>query len=350
MNPDDFLWGLKIADTFTIGLVSKMSTIALGVGLICFICNLAYNYLTNGANLLLSSSEDKFPDLMDLARCLVLMFCLTLYMPIAKTIVGTLEVINSATSLTASTSDSFEQYFKEYAEKQNETLSQMEEKSLDNEIQEGTSLAPAAEKELELKQGEDGGDKGIIENMGKLVRLLSPSALIATSIHTLFSLLVAIIQLVVLGIAVLVLKLLVILGPFVFAFSILPVFQKQLSVWFGTVCSVGMSFTVINILNHVMAQFFEQISHSGTIPILLQSEMLALDIAMVGAYCSVFWLSGKIVGHGDAGRIISKAMSVITTAATVVIAGAVTGGAGAGVAAGGGVTQAASAGKSIIED
>jgi uncharacterized membrane protein len=346
MNPEDFLWGLKIADTFTMSLVSKMSAIALGVALICFICNLAYNYLTHGAGMLLSSSEDKFPDLMEIARCMMLMFCLTLYTPIAKTVVGTLEVINKATSLTATTANSFEEYFSEYAENQKENLGKFEERGLENEIAEGSSIAPAANKELSLKQGDDGGDTGMIENIGRIARLLSPSTLIATTIHSLFSLLVGIIQLVVLSIAVLIIKLLVILGPFVFAVSILPVFQKQLSVWFGTVCSVGMSFTVINILNHVMAEFFQTISNAGFIPLMVESQMLVLDIAMVGAYCSVFWLSGKIVGHGDAGRIISKAMSVLTTAATVAIAGATMGGS----AAASGVAKAASSGKSLIDD
>lgn len=71
-------------------LVSKMTVIAFGVGVICFICNMAYNYLYHGASQLLTPNEDKFPDMMEIARCLVLMFCLTLYKPIAQTIVGTM--------------------------------------------------------------------------------------------------------------------------------------------------------------------------------------------------------------------------------------------------------------------
>lgn len=99
MNQDNFLWGLQITDGLTMELVSKMTVIAFGVGVICFICNMAYNYLYHGASQLLTPNEDKFPDMMEIARCLVLMFCLTLYKPIAQTIVGTMEVINEATSL-----------------------------------------------------------------------------------------------------------------------------------------------------------------------------------------------------------------------------------------------------------
>lgn len=63
-------------------LVSQMTVIAFGVGVICFICNLAYNYLYHGASQLLSPNEDKFPDMMEIARCLVLFFCLSIYTPI----------------------------------------------------------------------------------------------------------------------------------------------------------------------------------------------------------------------------------------------------------------------------
>ena len=101
MNQDNFLWGLQITDGLTMELVSQMTVIAFGVGVICFICNIAYNYLAHGASQLLNPNEDKFPDMMEIARCLVLFFCLTLYKPIAQTIVGTMEVINEATSLTS---------------------------------------------------------------------------------------------------------------------------------------------------------------------------------------------------------------------------------------------------------
>lgn len=72
MNQDNFLWGLQITDGLTMELVSQMTVIAFGVGVICFICNLAYNYLYHGASQLLSPNEDKFPDMMEIARCLVL--------------------------------------------------------------------------------------------------------------------------------------------------------------------------------------------------------------------------------------------------------------------------------------
>lgn len=46
---DAFLWGLQIDDSLTQELISKISVIAAGIGIICFVCNLAYNYLSHGA-------------------------------------------------------------------------------------------------------------------------------------------------------------------------------------------------------------------------------------------------------------------------------------------------------------
>lgn len=42
---DTFLWGLQINDSLTTELTAQMTVIALGVAVICFICNIAYNYL-----------------------------------------------------------------------------------------------------------------------------------------------------------------------------------------------------------------------------------------------------------------------------------------------------------------
>ena len=49
-------------------LVSKMTVIAFGVGVICFICNMAYNYLYHGVSQPRPTpNEDKFPDMMQIA-------------------------------------------------------------------------------------------------------------------------------------------------------------------------------------------------------------------------------------------------------------------------------------------
>lgn len=253
MNQDNFLWGLQITDGLTMELVSQMTVIAFGVGVICFICNLAYNYLYHGASQLLSPNEDKFPDMMEIARCLVLFFCLSIYTPIAQTIVGTMEVINEATSLTSERAQEFAQFMAQSAIEQGEMIAEYDKHSLQSEVAAGEDSTGAMQHELDKKMEED-EMTGVRSSVEKIVQLLNPANLATLVLHGISALLVGIIQVVILGIGVVIVKLLVILGPFVFAVSMLPVFQKQLSIWFGTLCSACMVFTVINILNQIIWQ------------------------------------------------------------------------------------------------
>lgn len=345
MNKSDFIWGLEISDMLTMSLVSQMVVFASVLALICFICNMAYNYLYHGASQFLNPDENKFPDFMEIARCLVLFFCLAVYSPIVKTIVGTMEVINKATSLTGNTSQEFEQYLEDNFQKQQKMLDEKDKLALEKEIEEATEFAQAAQKEINEKM-DDSTDKNLLHNVAKIARMLSPSNLVASVIHGAFSLLALVAQVVVCGMTVVIVKILVILGPFVFAVSMLPVFQKQLSNWFGTLCSAGMVFTVVNILNHIMWQVFKNMwdtsnAYAGA-PVISELQAIAIDIVMIGAYLSSFWLSSKIVGRGDAGRIISKTVSTATSIASLALLGA--------AAAGGGtnVGKAAAAGQSII--
>ena len=109
-----------------------------------------------------------------------------------------------------------------------------------------------------------------------------------------------------------------------------------------------MVFNVINILNQIMWQTFKAIYTESADMVdaaTQQIQYLGMDLALIGAYCSCFWLSSKIVGHSDAGKIISKTVSIVTTAATIALMG--------GAAAGGKLTNvggAASIGASFIND
>ena len=321
---DTFLWGLDITDSLTTELTAQMTVIALGVAVICFICNIAYNYLYHGVSQLLTADENKFPDLMEIARCFALIFCLSLYTPIAKTIVGTMEVINEATSLTGNRAQEFAQYMERSASEQQKMIVDYEETALKSDINAGNDQEGAKQKELD-NMAQDNWINGSSSTLKKILTLLNPGNLVAMVVHAISALLVAAVQIIILGIGVVIVKILVILGPFVFAFSILPVFQKQLSNWFGTLCSVGMVFTVVNILNQIMWFTFKNIYNSGAFDVVdeatKQLQYLGMDLAIIGSYCCCFWLSSKIVGHGDAGRIISKTVSIVTTAATMAIAG-----------------------------
>lgn len=347
MNNDTFLWGLKIADSLTTELISKMTVIAFGVGVICFICNMAYNYLYHGFSQLLNPDENKFPDYMEIARCIALFFCLSLYSPIAKTIVGTLEVINEATSLTSDRAQEFADYMAKSTTEQNEMLADYEKTSLQANIDADDDPDGALKKEVQNIE-QDNIVSNVASGIDKIVQLLSPNNLVSLGIHSLATLFIGIVQIIVLGIGVVIVKILVILGPFTFAFSILPVFQKCLPKWFGTLCSMGMVFTVINVLNQIMWFTLKKIFDSGAFDLTdvatKQLQYLGMDLAMIGAYCCCFWLASLIVGHGDAGKIVSKTVALVTAATAMAIAGPGMVGKATNVGA------AASLGKSIIND
>lgn len=344
---DTFLWGLKIADSLTTELISQMTIIAFGVGVICFICNMAYNYLYHGFSQLLNPDENKFPDYMEIARCIALFFCLSLYSPIAKTIVGTLEVINEATSLTSDRAQEFADYMAKSTTEQNEMLADYEKTSLQANIDAGEDPDGALKKEVQNIE-QDNIVSNVASGIDKIVQLLSPNNLVSLGIHSLATLFIGIVQIIVLGIGVVIVKILVILGPFTFAFSILPVFQKCLPKWFGTLCSMGMVFTVINVLNQIMWFTLKKIFDSGAFDLTdvatKQLQYLGMDLAMIGAYCCCFWLSSLIVGHGDSGKIVSKTVALVTAATAMAIAGPGMAGKATNVGA------AASLGKSIIND
>lgn len=225
-------------------------------------------------------------------------------------------------------------------------IAEYDKHALESEVAAGEDTTGAMQQELD-KMDEEDEMTGVRSSVEKIAQLLNPANLVTLVLHAVAALLVGIIQIIILGLGVVIVKILVILGPFVFAASMLPVFQKQLSIWFGTLCSACMVFTVINILNQIMWQTLKAIytESADTVDAATQQlQYLGLDLAMIGAYCSCFWLSSKIVGHSDAGKIISKTVSIVTTAATI----ALMGGAAAGKLTN--VGAAASAGESIIDN
>ena len=342
-----FFWGLKISDAMTMSLSSRMTVIALGIGAICFICNLAYNYLHHSVSMLVSPDEDKFPDIMEIARCIALFFCLTAYTPIVKTVVGTLEVINQATSLATKEEGNFEEYTGLAIKAQSDMLTNYEEHSLQSGISSGDDKYGAMQKELEnIKK--DNKVSGLIANLKSAVQFLNPVNAFTLTLHAAAVLLIGIIQVIILGISVIILKVLVVFGPLAIAVSILPAFEKQINKWFGTLCTVGIVFSVINVLNLIVAEAWKNIynvdNFNLTDELTKPLQFLAMDIVIIGVYCCCFWLAGILVGHGDAGRIISKTVGIVTAAATMAITGGTIAGGATNVGA------AASLGKSLLND
>lgn len=350
MEQDFFIWNLDLNDQLTTVLTSKVISVAMGVAIICFVCSLAYNYLKSGFENFVSDKKEKFPDYEDIARCLVLIFCISLYLPIAQVIIGTIEAINKSTEIGPEYVAEFAANAQKFTESQ---MNSVDADKLTSDALENNELSGAlgeyAEKEKGKAEETPTGTPGLFSSINALVTFLNPMTHSALMLHSVALLLVTIIKKIILGITVVVVKLLIILGPLAFAVTILPVFKNQLSQWFGTIVNAGLVFTTLNILESIMAAVFAHIIAPKSVFDIEQyttgSEMLALDIIIIVMYCSVFWITSKIVGKGDAGRVISKLVGAATAATAIVL-----GGTAAVGASGGNVSNVASAGKNLIEN
>ncbi len=108
---------------------------------------------------------------MEIARCLVLFFCLSIYTPIAQTIVGTMEVINEATSLTSERAQEFAQFMAQSAIEQGEMIAEYDKHSLQSEVAAGEDSTGAMQHELDKKMEED-EMTGVRSSVEKIVQLL----------------------------------------------------------------------------------------------------------------------------------------------------------------------------------
>lgn len=352
MDKEFLLWNLSLNDAFTTQLTAQVVSIALIVAVICLIISTGWNYLQNGFKQFVSDDNSfKFPDYEQLGRGIIIILLISAYVPCMKVVVGSIDAINEATSMNASASATYDKIVNNFMNYQN---GDADSTMIDAVMAEGQDAESGVSAELaesvaqNVEQPETGFWGKVSKALETIVMMLHPQTMVTLGLHAIFSLLFGIVKIIVLGIAVLMVKVLVILGPLALAFSILPVFSKQMETWFGTLVNTAMVFTTINILDAIVAQAFVHIfnpAKSNAEFAMMQSELLALDLVLLVLYVSSFWLTSKIVGRGDAGRVISKLVGTAVAAAGI----AMSGGASAAASGSGSIGNAASAGKGLIE-
>jgi hypothetical protein len=366
MDERFFAWNLDINDSLTSTLTGQVIGVALFVAGICAIVSVAYNFLSSGFGKLVGGEGESFPNYQDLARTFVLILCISAYMPIAQIVVGTIETVNSMTAVNSMSN--LERFYEMQQASQvpdiqeGEVVTEGEEQGKTFFGKAKDMLEGAVESGKEALDDAAGGLGKLITDIGNLITIMNPVNLGPLIIHIIAVFFSSIVKIVVTGIAVMMTKVLIILGPLAFAFSILPCFRKQLEQWFSTLVTTGMTLTTINILdaiiNSVTGHLFANTLNAD---IMLENiasgqniQIVAFDLVIIILYCSSFWLTSKVVGKGDAGRVLSKAVTLATTMAGIAITGAVaagTGGTGGAAMAGSGsVSSAANAGKSIIDN
>lgn len=114
--------------------------------------------------------------------------------------------------------------------------------------------------------------------------------------------------------------------------------------WFSKLVNIGLTFTVLNILDQQMGTFWLYALDNGLV--MNGTEIgngIALHIAIIASYASAFTITGWVVGASGAGKIAGKAIgitSLMVAAAAATAAAAISGGGSVGASAAGSGAQA----------
>lgn len=133
--------------------------------------------------------------------------------------------------MTSDRAQEFAEYMTTMSTEQGEMLTDYQKEALEYGVDSKADNSEAMDKELE-NMSQDNKIEGNEGSLNNLIEFLNPANWVSACLHAVVALLVGIIQIIVLGLGIVSMKVLIILGPLVFAVSILPVFQKQLANWF----------------------------------------------------------------------------------------------------------------------
>lgn len=349
------LSNLEITDELTIKIIGVTCVIGASIAAICFVCSLGFNYVKSALKNLFNIEEPgEFPNYMEIARGFLFILMISVYPILAVGLAGTVEFFNKISSPVYENNRKMAELANSYSGMIRLSYDDAQKAAL--EAAKAGKIGDSHDQEAAEYQLQQGGDADIeresapLEDVNdeslsirELLSLLNPSTWIALTFQAGFHLLLGIVRIVICTIAAILFKFFIIIGPLAIAFSILPVFEKQISIWFGTVLNTGFVFTTLNILDHISLGMFEYILEEGADGILFPNYVITFDIVLLVVYLSAFWLTSKYVGKGDAGRIMSKMVGIATAAAALM-----TGGASA-AATGGNLANAVNAGKNTIE-
>lgn len=306
-------------------LIGHTTTAALVVAPVLCVLTLGWNYLKSGFDRMATGKPGPPVDIQQLGRAAVIMLFIIAYKPIAGTGNSFIMYVNSITAPT-----------KEQMQKDAELKEKLKEKSeTDKKNAVSEAAADAAEKQAaEAAADEKGKDSGILASLANIADTIGGFAtrLGAIMISSTATFIGMIIKIMIGGIAACLYKFLLVIGPLAAAFSILPFQSSKLEEWAGTTINAGFVFTTFNILDHMMYiidyKLMGSPSFSKSWGYSADTVATIMSITTIVLYLCAFWLTGKWVGKGDAGRAAGKLLTLATTAAVAAVS------AGAGAAAG----------------
>lgn len=326
-----------VFDSSTTYMTMLVSQLSMGLALFCFAINLICNYAKETVNMLTKESgSGLFFDLNELIRALLVLFALFSYPAISASGVEILETFNKAT--TPGTEQAIA-----LSKSINEKMAASKEASLNQKVSDLEAIInnkdvkredrERAKKMLSVIKEENYEADGI--------SLLNFSA---DALLELFAIaLMQGVKLIILPLTLIIWRVLIILAPIAFALSLLPISSMKdcISSWFSSVLTIGLSFTTINILDHLVGDMFlGQLTRGEDVNAMVFYVFIII-------YIMTFWLTAKVTGSKGGGAFVSKVVGVSAAVGALAAQGALAGAGALGGGSGGaaGAASAASEGS-----
>lgn len=323
------LTGVQINDSFSSSLIDKIVPIATAIAGICFLCSLGFNYGKSAFKALFSADSSEFPNYMEIGRGLLMIICIAVYPAIADILSTSIKAcvnptFESAESRKAGAESKYAIHSKSYAPGTDEWFGQQKiinggqpvDSTANN--QKGISTDP--------NQQTSTATTGIFDILQNFVMYV---------FHQTFQFLSNVISVMLVSYCLFMLKVLLIIGPLAFAFCILPCFERQVSIWFGTLMNTGMTMLTLNIIGamfNAMGKVITTAPLSSTVEgtVSIDISVLIYDIILVATNLSAFWLTSKFVGKPDGSKVLTKGIAMTSQVAQLAMTGAAAAAVGAG--------------------
>jgi flagellar biosynthesis protein FliQ len=333
-------------DSMVAGIVQKVLLICGATTGFFFIIGMIWNIVRTTTKL-----GPKMFEFQEFGRLLVIMFALTIYIPLMGIVNEVGESFAEAFVVEDSDLRSYQKYLdsqydgttygtipdevKEKMKKNGYNIDNLENTGQDTE---GNHVS------LQSK------DQGVVDENGQqsswtdsLDIFLTPGDAIAAILEALLFIIAQAIRIVISLILIYLVKILYIVGPLAFLFSMLPMFREKAGEWFSAYVNCLFCFTTFNLLDSLLIHnLFGQIGDMANSQGQTFFPRIVMHLVTVILYPMVFWLTAKYVGTDSAGKVFNQALQ---TAA--IVAGGWGGKVSSALSTSGGGEQKANSGESI---
>lgn len=349
----DFFYKSDYLDSVVASVTFKVCCVALTLSVIFFLATSAWNVASSSIKRVNDGNAERFFDKQDMVRSIFLIVCIIIYMPLTWSILGGCEIIcgtivpseeiaslneqmmNMVDEVTDTDQNIPEEVKNLLALYDNPETSEEDRESARALLKDEFGIDATASHEDRIKQYKPNTPNGLLKVLYAIMNILSPATWVRVTFSAMVSLVLFLIRTIINFFTINLIKVLVCIGPMSFAFSIIPAFRDKIVDWFSTLLNAAFVFFTMNVLEAVvygMMWNFNDITKNPLEVFKNTHNIMAMDITIIILYLMVFWLTSKYVGKSDAGRVITKAITMATMATMAII----TAGAGAAGMAGAG--------------